>query len=50
MPPQGRGRPAQFIPVRFAFFNKLTKDDRLLVNGVEKEPAKSVLRKKNAPQ
>ena len=27
-----------------------SKDDRLLVNGVEKEPAKSVLRRKNAPQ
>src|ERR1035437_52031 len=31
MPSQGRGRPAQFIPVRFTFFNKLTKNDRLLV-------------------
>ena len=31
VPSQGRGRPAQFIPVRFVFFNKLTKDDRLLV-------------------
>jgi len=31
VPPQGRGRPAEFIPVRFVFFNKLTKDDRLLV-------------------
>jgi predicted RecB family nuclease len=30
-PSQGRGRPAQFIPIRFVFFNKLTKDDRLLV-------------------
>jgi predicted RecB family nuclease len=30
VPSQGRGRPAQFIPVRFNFF-KLTKDDRLLV-------------------
>ena len=28
---QGRGKPAQFIPVRFVFFNKLTKNDRLLV-------------------
>jgi lipopolysaccharide export system protein LptA len=27
-----------------------SKDDRLLVNGVVKEPAKSVLRRKNAPQ
>ena len=31
VPPQGRGRPAQFIPVLFVFWNKLTKDDRLLV-------------------
>jgi predicted RecB family nuclease len=31
VPPQGRGRPAEFIPVRFVFFNKLTKDNRLLV-------------------
>src|SRR5512145_2476009 len=27
VPSQGRGRPAQFIPVRFTSFNKLTKDD-----------------------
>jgi len=31
VPSQGRGRPAQFIPVRFVFFNKLTKHDRLLL-------------------
>jgi hypothetical protein len=31
VPSEGRGRPAQFIPVRFVFFNKLSKDDRLLV-------------------
>jgi predicted RecB family nuclease len=31
LPPQGRCNPAQFIPIRFTFFNKLTKDDRLLV-------------------
>jgi len=31
VPSQGRGRPTQFIPVRFVFFNKLTKDDRLLL-------------------
>jgi predicted RecB family nuclease len=31
VPSQGRGKPAQFIPVRFTFFNKLTKDDRLLL-------------------
>jgi len=30
VPSQGRGRAAQFIPVRFIFFNKLTKEDRLL--------------------
>jgi predicted RecB family nuclease len=31
VPSQGRGKPARFIPIRFAFRNKLTKDDRLLV-------------------
>jgi predicted RecB family nuclease len=31
VPSEGRGRPAQFIPIRFTFFNKLSKDDRLLV-------------------
>ena len=31
VPSEGRGRPAQFIPIRFVFFNKLTKDDRLLL-------------------
>jgi predicted RecB family nuclease len=31
LPPQARCQPAQFIPIRFTFFNKLTKDDRLLV-------------------
>ncbi len=31
VPSQGRVRPAQFLPIRFTFFNKLTKDDRLLV-------------------
>jgi predicted RecB family nuclease len=31
VPSEGRGRPAQFVPVRFTFFNKLSKDDRLLV-------------------
>jgi hypothetical protein len=31
LPPQGRCQTAQFIPIRFTFFNKLTKDDRLLV-------------------
>jgi len=31
VPSEGRGRPSQFIPVRFTFFNKLTKDARLLV-------------------
>ena len=32
VPPEGRGKPAQFIPVRFVFRNKLTKDDKLLVS------------------
>jgi predicted RecB family nuclease len=31
LPPQGRCQPARFIPIRFTFFNKLTKDDRLMV-------------------
>lgn len=30
-PSEGRGKTAQFIPIRFIFRNKLTKDDRLLV-------------------
>jgi len=30
-PSEGRGRPAQFATIRFIPFNKLTKDDRLLV-------------------
>ena len=30
-PSQGRGKPAQFIPVRFLFSNKLTRDDRVLI-------------------
>jgi predicted RecB family nuclease len=28
---KGRGKPAQFVPIRFVFRNKLTKDDRLLL-------------------
>jgi hypothetical protein len=31
MPSAGRGKPTQFIPIRFVFTNKLTKDDRLLL-------------------
>jgi predicted RecB family nuclease len=31
IPSEGRGRPAQFSPVRYIFRNKLTKDDKLLV-------------------
>jgi len=31
VPPEGRGKPAQFIPIRFFFTNKLTKDDKLLM-------------------
>jgi len=31
IPPEGRGKPAQFIPIRFIWRNKLTKDDKLLL-------------------
>src|SRR6185503_14929260 len=31
VPPKGRGKPPQFIPVRFVFSNRLVKDDRLLM-------------------
>lgn len=31
VPSKGRGKAAQFIPIRFIFFNKLTKDDKLLM-------------------
>lgn len=31
VPAEGRGKAVQFIPVRFVFKNKLTKDDRLLL-------------------
>jgi len=31
LPPPGRCKPAQFIPIRFTFFNKLTKDGPLSV-------------------
>jgi hypothetical protein len=31
IPPEGRGKAAQFIPIRFIFRNKLTADDRLLL-------------------
>ena len=31
VPAKGRGDPAQFIPIRFIFTNKLTRDDRLLL-------------------
>jgi len=31
IPSEGRGKAAQFIPVRFIFRNKLTKDDKLLL-------------------
>ena len=30
-PAEGRGQPSQFIPVRFVFTNKLTRDDKLLL-------------------
>jgi len=31
VPSEGRGRPAQFIPIRFIFTNKLTKEDKLML-------------------
>ena len=31
IPSEGRGKPAQFIPIRFIFFNKLSKHDKLLL-------------------
>jgi hypothetical protein len=31
VPSEGRGRAAQFIPIRFIFRNKLTQDDRLVL-------------------
>jgi len=31
VPSEGRGKPAQFIPIRFVFTNKVSKDDRLLL-------------------
>jgi len=31
VPPEGPGKAAQFIPIRCVFFNKLTKDDKLLL-------------------
>src|SRR6266581_8894416 len=31
IPSAGRGRTAQFVPIRFVFRNKLNRDDRLLL-------------------
>ncbi len=31
VPSEGRGKAAQFVPIRFIFRNKLTKDDKLLL-------------------
>src|SRR5271170_8035683 len=31
VPAEGRGKRAQFVPIRFVFTNKLTKDDKLLL-------------------
>lgn len=31
VPSEGRGKAAQFLPIRCLFFNKLTKDDKLLL-------------------
>jgi predicted RecB family nuclease len=30
-PAEGRGKAAQFVPIRFTFFNKLARDDKLLL-------------------
>lgn len=30
-PSKGRGQPGQFTPIRFAFTNKLNRDDKLLL-------------------
>src|SRR5437879_2683239 len=31
VPSEGRGKPAQFIPIRLVFTNKLIRDDKLMV-------------------
>ena len=31
IPPEGRGRPAKFVPMRFIFTNKLGRDEKLLL-------------------
>ncbi len=31
VPSEGRGKAAQFVPIRFVFSNKITKDDKLLL-------------------
>lgn len=31
IPAEGRGKAAQFIPIRFIWRNRLTKDDKLLL-------------------
>lgn len=31
IPSEGQGKPAQFIPIRFIFANKISKDDKLLL-------------------
>ena len=31
IPPEGRGRPAKFVPIRFISTNKLGRDDKLLL-------------------
>jgi hypothetical protein len=31
LPAESRGKPAQFIPIRFVFSNKLSKDDKMLL-------------------
>jgi hypothetical protein len=36
IPSAGRGRTAQFVPIRFVFRNKLNRDDKLLSDQVQK--------------
>jgi GNAT superfamily N-acetyltransferase len=38
IPSEGRGKPAQFIPIRFVFTNKLNRDDKLLLADLIVDP------------
>jgi predicted RecB family nuclease len=46
--PQGRGKASQFIPIRFSFFNKLSKNDHMLVAFDALTLSKSLGRRVNA--